>query len=774
MMVVKEHQRIESLPAGGTASAAGVFLMIHELTIGGTERQFVTLARGLAATLRVELGCLRKRGGFAEEVPNITEFDLGGGFLTQKAIETLGRLRRHLRALDISIAHSFDFYSNLAMVPAARLARVPVVIGSHRQVGDLLSAAKRRALVFALKRCDRVVCNSQIAAQHLRDNGIPQSSLVVIPNALPEHAFSQPRSGVEKRNDVRIGVIGRMNHPVKNQELFLRAVALLSPRYPQASFILVGDGSRRPRLEQMARELGLEGRTHFLGQRLDIGEVLASLDISVLPSASESLSNVILESMAAGKPVVATRVGGNPELVSDGQSGFLVSPDDEVELAAALERLILQPSLRDELGQRGRGRARAGFSLSSVATKYLELYAELLEEKLKPRKTFTGKWHDSRGHQVKIVLVGPSIRKLGGQSVQASLLMRSWDGDPAIDARFLATDLELPGWIKWVERIPFLRTLARAPLYWMRLWKEIGRADVAHVFSASYWSFLLAPAPALLIARARGRKALVNYRSGEARDHLSKSRTARALLGQADGLVVPSGYLRDVFAEFGLHAEVVPNLVDLGQFRYRSRKPLRPLLVCTRGFEPYYDIETVVRAFARVQSEYPNARLCLVGSGTLEAQIRRLVEQLKLAGVDFAGSVSRERIGEYYDRGDIFINASWLDNMPVSVLEALASGTPVVSTAAEGVRYIIEDGRTGLLSPVRDATALADNVIRLLGNPELALRLARNGFEESRRYHWDSLRPQWLDVYKRLLKLADERSQAPEDHATDPARAGVK
>jgi glycosyltransferase involved in cell wall biosynthesis len=151
-----------------------------------------------------------------------------------------------------------------------------------------------------------------------------------------------------------------------------------------------------------------------------------------------------------------------------------------------------------------------------------------------------------------------------------------------------------------------------------------------------------------------------------------------------------------------------------------------------------------------VQKQFPEGRLDLVGKGPSENEIRALVRELNLARVRFLGVASREEIGTLYDQADIFINASWVDNMPVSILEAFACGTPVVSTAAESIPYLVEHERTGLLSEVGDAQALAQNVIRLLRGPELAARLASNGHDESQAYRWPAVRRQWRDLYRSL------------------------
>jgi glycosyltransferase involved in cell wall biosynthesis len=158
----------------------------------------------------------------------------------------------------------------------------------------------------------------------------------------------------------------------------------------------------------------------------------------------------------------------------------------------------------------------------------------------------------------------------------------------------------------------------------------------------------------------------------------------------------------------------------------------------------------VLRAFAEVQKVFPQARLDLAGAGPLDGQIRSLAHDLKLSDVRFLGVVARAEIGKVYDAADIFVNASSVDNMPVSVLEAFACGTPVVSTAPEGMRYLVEHGETGLLSPVGDAEALAENILRLLKDAELSARLAANAYRESMRYRWTAVREQWLDEYRKL------------------------
>jgi L-malate glycosyltransferase len=735
-------------PAEGRELLPGIFLMINSLETGGSERQFGALASSIDRNkFRSYLGCIRQRGTFLGELGEIPQFRLGGSLYGLRSLRSRIRLARHLRKCDIAIAHAFDFYTNLTLIPAARMAGVPVVIGSQRQLGDLLSSTQSRAQAAALRWCDSVVCNSRAAAQRLIEQGLREDRIVVIGNALQPALFAETEPALPRQTGrLRVGMIARMNAPSKNHAAILQAAARLKDRHAAVEFLFIGDGPLRPQLEREAERLGVAGQVRFFGDRQDIPAVLASLDISVLPSASESLSNAILESMAAGLPVVAYRVGGNSELVSD-ETGILVPPGDEEGLAAALDRLLQNEGLRAALGRNARKFASENFTLERIRARYEELYTTLLERK---------GWHPTvrsrpkTNARLRVAVVAASLRYVGGQSVQADLLLRNWREDREVEARLIPIDPPFPRALKFIERIPVLRTLVREVMYVRDLWRGLKDVDIVHIFSASYWSFLIAPMPGWLIARLRKKKVLIHYHSGEARDHLRRFRTARPLLRRADRLVVPSGYLVEVFREFGLNAQVVPNMVDVSQFYYRPRIPLRPHLVCTRGFHPYYCIDVVVRVFAEVQKIFPDARLELVGKGPSETEIRDLVRKLNLNGVEFTGVASRQDIGEVYDRADIFINGSRLDNMPVSVLEAFASGTPVVTTAPEGMNYLVEHERTGLLSDVGDAGALAQNVIRLLRDPKLAAQLASNAHEQLSRYSWRAVREQWLDVYQSL------------------------
>jgi glycosyltransferase involved in cell wall biosynthesis len=356
--------------------------MTNSFETGGSERQFAVMAQNLAhEKFHVSLGCISRVGPFASAFGEVPEFWLGGSLYGLTSIRARLRLASLMRAQRIQVAHAFDFYTNLTLIPAARLAHVPVVIGSQRQLGDLLTPRQSRAQAAALRWCDGIVCNSQAAAKGLAMAGLSSEKLFVIGNALPEQTFARPNESMQRSpRCLRVGMVARMNAHSKNHAGFMRIASRIHSQMPEVEFLLAGDGPLRPELEKQARELGLGNHVSFLGDRKDVPDILASMHVAVLTSDSESLSNVLLEAMAAGLPVVAYRVGGNAELVNE-ERGVLIPARDEEGFAAAVLRLLALPAMRLQLGQNGRQFARENFSLEHILARYEACYETLLEKK---------------------------------------------------------------------------------------------------------------------------------------------------------------------------------------------------------------------------------------------------------------------------------------------------------------------------------------------------------------------------------------------------------
>ena len=369
---------------------------------------------------------------------------------------------------------------------------------------------------------------------------------------------------------------------------------------------------------------------------------------------------------------------------------------------------------------------------------------------------------------LRVAIVAPSLDILGGQAVQAARLLECWRNDPEVQCRFVPVNPIPPAPLKYARRIKYLRTIVTEATYLPSLLAPLAWADVAHVFSASYTSFLLAPLPAILAARARGCPVVLNYRSGEAADHLARSAVARHVLARVESNVVPSRFLAGVFAGFGINATIIPNVVDLSRFCFRARTPPQPRLLCTRNHESIYNVACTLRAFRLVQDRCPAASLTLVGDGAESEALRGLARALKLTGVTFAGSVAPERVHEYYATHDIYLQSPNIDNMPTSLLEAFASGLPVVSTDVGGIPAILTHGQHGLLAPRGDFQALAAHVLTLLDQPTLAARASGAAHTTCVAYTWQAVRQQWLNVYRSVCSTTATVALAPNADAAQP------
>lgn len=355
-----------------------------------------------------------------------------------------------------------------------------------------------------------------------------------------------------------------------------------------------------------------------------------------------------------------------------------------------------------------------------------------------------------RSSPLRVAIVAPSTGILGGQAVQADRLVTAWKDDAAVRAWLVPVNPVPPPPFHRLVEIKFVRTLATQCWYWPSLVRRLEEADVVHVFSASYLSFLLAPFPAVLVAKLLGKPVVMNYRSGQAPDHLRRSATARRVLRWAERNAVPSPFLRDVFAGHGIQAEVIPNIVDVDRFRFRRRTPLRPAILSTRNFEDLYNVACTLRAFRAIQDRHPGATLTLVGAGSGEKRLRELAAELRLDNVRFAGRVAPDEIWRYYAEADIYLQTPDIDNMPSSVLEAFASGCAVVSTRAGGVPAILTDGVHGLLAGCGDHEGIADRILRLLGEPSLADRITAAARESCEQYTWPLVRARWLALYESM------------------------
>ena len=354
---------------------------------------------------------------------------------------------------------------------------------------------------------------------------------------------------------------------------------------------------------------------------------------------------------------------------------------------------------------------------------------------------------------IRVCLVGPSMDILGGQAVQVTRLLRRLRELNGIEVDFLPVNPRLPGPLRLLQRIKYVRTITTSIVYFASLLTRLRKYDVIHAFSASYTSYLLAPLPAMIVARLYGKRIVLNYRSGEAPDHLARSPLAVRTMRLADEIVVPSAYLVAVFAQFGLGARAILNFVDLDALDHRERTQIQPVFLSNRNLEPLYNVACTLRAFAIVQQQATDAKLTVVGDGSERGALEALTRELSLRNVEFVGKVPPQRMREFYRAADVYLNSPNIDNMPNSIIEAFASGLPVVTTNAGGIPFIVTDGETGFMVACNDHEGLARRALELLRNPALAHEVAARAHDIClRRYVWNAVAAEWERLYRGLVQ----------------------
>jgi glycosyltransferase involved in cell wall biosynthesis len=355
---------------------------------------------------------------------------------------------------------------------------------------------------------------------------------------------------------------------------------------------------------------------------------------------------------------------------------------------------------------------------------------------------------DKTSKKVKVLIVATSMRIIGGQSIQAKRLIDAFAGDAEIEMRFLPNNPETR-----FQNIKYLRTIFASLKFWWSLLREVYKFDVVQVFSSATTGYIIATLPPLVVSKIYGKKIVLNYHSGELAHHIETwKKTALPTMRKFDEIAVPSQFLVDVFAKYNLKAKAIFNFVDSANFKFREREILKPIFLSNRNFEAHYNVSDCLRAFQIIQKHFSEAKIFVAGFGTEEAKLKKLVEDLNLERVEFAGKVSNEEMAGLYEKTDIYLNSSLVDNMPLSIIEAFSSGVPIVSYATGGIPYLVESGETGLLVQPKDFESLAQKAIFLLENQEFTKKVVAKAHAEVVKYSWENVREDWLELYTNLAR----------------------
>lgn len=369
-------------------------LLLNSFETGGAEGQLVLLARLLIESGRydVHLACFSRTGPLLAEAEHLIEKEIPEFPLTSfydlNMARQLRRFRDFLHERQIDVIHTDGFYTNVFGITGARLARVPARIGFRGSVGNWFTPRQELMERTAFRLATIIHANSQAVQKFLVDQGVPAEKIEVVYNGLDLRRVIPPDD--LSRTDARamfglpadkspvVTIVANMRHPVKDYPMFLRAARRVHERIPEAVFALAGEGDLMPSLRALAVELGLEQNVHFLGRCDRIAELLFASDVCVLSSKAEGFSNSILEYMGAGRPVVATDVGGAREAIVEGETGFIVPSGDADALATRIETLLHDRDLAKAMGNRGRQVVVEKFSAQAQLVATERLYDQAL------------------------------------------------------------------------------------------------------------------------------------------------------------------------------------------------------------------------------------------------------------------------------------------------------------------------------------------------------------------------------------------------------------
>jgi len=370
-----------------------VLQLIDSFNQGGSEWQALQLTRRLSQSdnFTVYVASLSPEGPLRSSIADLSvgpipSFPLNS-FYDANAIRQLRLCVQWLKSSDIKIIHTHDFYTNVFGMAAASLARLPVRIASMRETAEMRTPAQKKVQRAAYTLAHQIIANSNAVQETLLRDGLPKDKVSLIYNGLDVTRVSTRISRSDAlslfglpRDRPRqfVTIVANMRHEVKDYPMFLRSARKVVEAVPDAAFLLAGEGELADGLRRLAAELGISDNTFFLGRCENIADLLNISDVCVLSSKAEGFSNSILEYMAAGRPVVATNVGGAPEVIVEGETGYLVSPGDDAMMASRIISLLRDPERAKQFGAAGRRLVETNFSCEAQLTKTEELYNRLL------------------------------------------------------------------------------------------------------------------------------------------------------------------------------------------------------------------------------------------------------------------------------------------------------------------------------------------------------------------------------------------------------------
>jgi len=698
------------------------------LNIGGAERMLYEIIRRLdKAKFDIRVACLYKPGYFGERL--ISEgINLRHGLMKNKydltvVYRLVSVLKKELP--DVLYIEASPLVLVWGFI-SGRIAGAPIMKTVIHSMKPGLKLRIKSYLVntLILKRLDRIGVVSMAKLKSLiKTYKLDPCKIELIYNAIDIDRFNDVKAadclretlGIPKNVKV-IGIVARLVKE-KALDVFLESAKKVMDSIPDSKFLIVGEGRERSMLEKLAAHLGIKGKVIFLGERQDIPEIISLFDVAVLSSRAESFPLVLLEYMASSMPIVATSVGGNPEIIVDGETGMLVPPEDPDRLAKAIAGLLMDKKMSKDTGFKARQLLESRFSMQSLMNKMEDFLFS------------TGcNMNDERTH---VLLVGPAIDVKGGVSSFARYFLNA-NGSDRFKVIYIATTVDGN---KILKTFYFIKSLAC--FIYMLLFDK--RIRIVHICSASRGSFYRKSA-IMLIAKIFKKKTIfhihgssfdVFYNNG----HPVRRFYMRRILDLADMPLVLSETWFAAISKMTKNRNVktIHYYIDTSDFKLINK---------LKGDAPQFNIFTagrleqrkgtydILKAVKLVLKEVPDAMFYLAGDGDIDKVAGICRKQGMEMNVHVLGWLDRPGLLDAFSKATIFLLPSYHEGLPIAIMEAMASGLPVISTKVGGIPEAIEDGINGFLINPGNVIDMSKKIVTLLKDKKLRDRMSMANIEK--------------------------------------------
>ena len=664
---------------------------------------------------------------------------------------------KFLKKSRVDILQTYHFSSDMWGTFWGRLAGVKVIISNRRDMGFW----RKPWHIWAYRLMNPwvtkiVVVANAVKKMVMETEKVPAEKIVVIYNGIDIKATSDQRPATSKKQELGIQeqdkvIVHTANlKPIKGHEYLLKAISHVVQTFPDLKLVLIGKDELNGSLQKLAEDLKIKDKVLFLGQRQDVLSILTIADFCVLPSLSEGMSNAILEYMAAGKAVVVTNVGGNPELVEHGVHGLIVSKENEEELAEAILGLLKDEDRRQKMGESGFNRVQELFTLKRMTENYGHLFEMFCPttEKILHLISSGGLY----GAEKVLLSLGECSQK-GGLLTYVGALRDV--RHPHIEVINEAHERGLPTLILESEGRFDIRTVFRLKKYLVDT-----HIDILHTHN--YKSDIVG----FLAAKLAGKRWVATNHVWHRTDKkLAVYESLDAFfLKFADKVIAVSEEIKKDLVNKNLREQrvkVISNGIEISRFD-RSIVPddyKRSLGLSSEDFvisiigrlSKEKGHEVFLKAVKEITPDKEHIKFLIVGDGPLQDFLSTMIKEFNLSGnVIFTGV--RQDMPFIYASTDILVNSSYIEGLPMTILEAMASRVPIIATRVGGVPQVIHHGKNGILLEPGNVQELVEAIKDLMGNPSKRESLAQQAYNDVfAHFSAERMANDYREIYKEVL-----------------------